>query len=284
MIDITQTLMLLSIGLFAGIYGSIIGAGGGFVLLPVLLLLPAFAGYSPQTITTITLAAALANAIGGSVTYARQKRIDYTLAFIFAGCALPGSILGRIAIESIERSRFMVAFGVLVIFLGLYLINRRAPKTRPDHTGPLPFGFISRELTQPDGLVRTVAVDLRLGALLSFGVGLAASVFGIGGGVLFVPMLVGLLGYPVSRATATSTFFLMLTASAAVATDLLRSNNTLINEWRLAVPIVLGTFLGGQIGATISKYIPPGRILQLLAAALVLIGIRLIMDGRSQLQ
>ena len=68
-------LWLLFLGLVVGAIGTVVGAGGGFLLVPALLLL--YPSERPETITSISLAVVFFNALSGSIAYARMKRIDY---------------------------------------------------------------------------------------------------------------------------------------------------------------------------------------------------------------
>jgi len=78
-----QYIWLIPLGLLIGTLGTLIGAGGGFVLLPVLLLL--YPGADPETVTSISLAVVFFNALSGSWAYARMRRIDYTSGWRYAG-------------------------------------------------------------------------------------------------------------------------------------------------------------------------------------------------------
>ncbi len=80
---------LAVLGLIVGAYGTIIGAGGGFILVPVLLLL--YPDYQPEQLTAVSLAVVFANATSGSVAYGRQRRVDYLTGLLFAAASAPGS-------------------------------------------------------------------------------------------------------------------------------------------------------------------------------------------------
>ena len=92
---------LLPVGLLVGTYGTMIGAGGGFLLVPLLLL--AFPKDNPETITSIALAVVFFNATSGSAAYARKGRVDYRSGLIFALATVPGSILGALATKYVPR-------------------------------------------------------------------------------------------------------------------------------------------------------------------------------------
>jgi uncharacterized membrane protein YfcA len=96
-----------------GVFGTLIGAGGGFILTPMLLLL--YPHDSPDTITSISLAVTFANAFSGSMAYARMKRINYRYSLIFAAAAIPGAIMGAPTTYYVSRMTFDLIFTVLLI-------------------------------------------------------------------------------------------------------------------------------------------------------------------------
>ena len=112
---------LVVLGFAVGTYGTIIGLGGGFVLVPVLLLL--YPDYEPERFTAISLAVVCANTISGSIAYARQRRIDYVTGLIFATAAAPGVIGGVFLVNLMPERAFTIALAVLLLGLaGLALI------------------------------------------------------------------------------------------------------------------------------------------------------------------
>src|SRR5262249_61487805 len=96
--------LLALLGIGVGAFGTIVGAGGGFILTPVLLLV--YPHDSPQTITAIGLVAVFCNAGSGSAAYAHQRRIDYRSGLAFAAAALPGAVLGALAVGLLPRQAF----------------------------------------------------------------------------------------------------------------------------------------------------------------------------------
>ena len=83
---------LSGLGFAVGTYGTLIGAGGGFVLMPILLLI--YPDDSPELLTSISLAVVFFNTLSGSEAYGIMKRIDYKSGLLFAGAAIPGAVFG----------------------------------------------------------------------------------------------------------------------------------------------------------------------------------------------
>ncbi|OGL47034.1 MAG: hypothetical protein A2161_17620 [Candidatus Schekmanbacteria bacterium RBG_13_48_7] len=115
-----QYLWLILLGFGVGTYGTFIGAGGGFVLVPVLLLL--YPHENPEIITSISLAVVFFNALSGSWAYGRMKRIDYKSGLLFSIATVPGAILGALSTAYINRRLFDAILGILMIAGSIFLL------------------------------------------------------------------------------------------------------------------------------------------------------------------
>jgi uncharacterized membrane protein YfcA len=168
---------LIPIGFLIGAYGTLIGAGGGFVLVPILLLL--YPNEGPEVITSISLAVVFFNAASGSLAYARMKRIDYRSGLLFSAATIPGAIFGALTTEYIPRRPFDVILGVVMIATSAVLIvrpKRFAPLARIPHRG------MRRRLFEADGTEHGFTYNPSLGVGVSAVVGYFSSVLGFGGG------------------------------------------------------------------------------------------------------
>jgi uncharacterized protein len=250
---------LVLLGVFAGGYGTLIGAGGGFILVPLLLFI--YPDEPPETITSISLAVVFFNALSGTLAYARSNRIDFRSGLLFAITTIPGAVAGALAITVVARGRFDLIFGVLLIAVSMFLVFNPGKK-------------IATAVGQVSTLSRVSRATLGGGAALSSLFGFVSSFFGIGGGFLYVPALVYLLRFPVHVATATSLFVLTITAFAGSATHV--SAGLFHHGVRRTIAISLGAVLGAQIGAWLSHRLSGLWIIRSLAVALGLAGLRLL--------
>jgi uncharacterized membrane protein YfcA len=248
--------LLLALAIAIGAYGTLIGTGGGFLLVPVLLFL--YPDESTGIITSISLAVVCVNALSGSLAYPRMHRINYGLATVYGAAAIPGSIVGALAARGIQRALFDPLFGVVLIGLAVYLLRR------PHSTA----------------VGATDAADIprntfALGAVVSVAIGFLSSLFGIGGGVMHVPLLTGLLSLPLAMATATSQLILAIISFSG--TIVLLISGEFQTGWRRTGALSLGVIVGAQIGARLSSRVGGPHIIRLLAAALLLVGARLVL-------
>ena len=263
-------LLLFPLGVAVGAFGTLIGAGGGFILMPILML--AYPGTEPATLTAISLAVVFFNAASGTYSYARMKRVDFKSGLLFLLPGIPGSITGAYTIHLVPRHAFNLAFGLFLLVGGAFIFLRTFFGDEPK---PWLRATFRRTLVDAEGTRHVYAYNLALGMTLSFAVGMASSMLGIGGGIIHVPAMVNLLDFPVHIATATSHFILM--AMSLTATVMHVIDGALgWEELPRALAIAAGAVVGAQIGARLSKRIHGRWIMRSLAAALALVGIRIL--------
>jgi uncharacterized membrane protein YfcA len=261
-------LVLLGVGV--GAYGTMIGAGGGFVLVPLLLIL--YPDDSPELITSISLAVVFFNALSGTVAYVRQRRVDYLAANLFALATMPGAIAGALVVGYIPRDLFDVIFAFALIGVSALISLRPAPSTpeRAPRRAPM-----TRILTDAHGDSYIYSYDLRLGILLSLAVGFVSSLLGIGGGVIHVPIMVLLLHFPAHIATATSHYVLAVTALTGTLVHL--ASGEFDTGFDRMAALAVGVTVGAQLGARLSRYVRSAMLIRLLGLALGLVGLRLLL-------
>lgn len=262
------SLLLLGLGFLVGTFGTLIGAGGGFVLVPVLLMV--YPSERPEGVTAISLAVVFFNAFSGSIAYARRRRIDYRSGIAFAIAAVPGTVLGVLATHHVPRDVYQPIFGAALVAISLYLLVRKTP----DLVSPRANASTIRTLVDSEGREHSWAFHAPTGIGLSVIVGLISSFLGIGGGIIHVPALVHLLNFPVHIATATSHFVLAIMAGIATLQHGL--DGSLAPGFGRLLFLAPGVVLGAQVGAHFSERVRGAWILRLLALALLAVGIRLV--------
>ena len=263
-------LWLVPVGFLVGTYGTLIGAGGGFVLVPLLLLL--YPQESPEVITSISLAVVFFNAFSGSVAYMRLKRVDYRSGVLFAIATIPGAILGAITTSYIPRPLFDLFLGVLMIVGSLFLIFQRHKKAENEEGKTQK--CLVRNIVEANGTTHTFSYSPTVGVGLSLIVGYLSSLLGIGGGIIHVPALVRVLNFPVHIATATSHFMLAIMALTGTGVHILQG--AFHHGIRRTIALAIGVLIGAQLGAFLSNHVKGDCIIRGLAIALGLVGIRIL--------
>lgn len=274
---VTEIVEFLLMGLGVGIYGTLVGAGGGFILVPVLVLF-----FSKEFTTTqasgTSLFVVLCNGLSATVAFMRQKKIDYATGLRFAAATVPSAFIGGQIASYVSSSVFKLVFGLLLVGVAIFLNFRPDPKKAQalaDPDKPLPAGFVRRSLTLANGDHYEYAFNMRNGIIFSFGIGFLSSILGVGGGIFMVPAMVFLFGFPAHLAAATSSFVLVFTALSGVLSHLLRGN-VLFGP---AIVMSLGVIVGAQIGAAVSQRVHGKAILRFLSVALIITGLQLILKA-----
>lgn len=248
---------LVLLGVAIGAFGTLIGAGGGFLLVPILALL--YPGEPPELIASISLAVVFFNALSGSISYARMKRIDYRAGLAFSAASIPGAILGARTTAAIERTTFDLLLGIMLLVgsIAMLILGSHISPDAAAHAAPAP--------ASPKRLA--------LGVAISFVVGYVSTLLGIGGGIIHVPLLVFAIGFPVHVATATSHFVLALTALAGTSQHI--AAGIFQHGIRRTIAISAGALVGAPLGARLSRNTHPAWIVRGLAIALCVVGVRL---------
>lgn len=244
---------LVPIGFIAGAFGTLVGAGGGFIVMPFLLVF--YKNTPPEVLTAVSLAMICGNSVSGSIAYAKMKRINYRAGLLFALTAVPGSIIGAMAVDYIPRREFDIFFGIVMLLVSLYLILKPG-KFRESHD------------------VAGNKFNLWIGAASSFFVGMLSSLLGIGGGIIHVPVMIYLLDFPVHIATATSHFVLAIMTFAATIFHICTGNLT--GRFPIVIALIAGVIVGAQVGAWASSKIGGKGIVRGLAIALLIAAARIL--------
>jgi uncharacterized membrane protein YfcA len=263
---------LIALGFGVGAYGTLIGAGGGFVLMPLLLLL--YPRDSPELLTSISLAVVFFNTLSGSEAYAIMKRIDYKTAFLFAGATIPGAVLGALNTAYVPRKLFDPIFGVILLAAALFISFRPGGTARPKEGTPQSRHWMNRQMVDAHGIVYNYSFNPVLGVGISLFVGYISSFLGIGGGIIHVPALNYFLHFPVHIATATSHFILAFMAFTGTLVHIL--SGTFSHGVQRTVSLAIGVLMGAQLGAHLSDRLKGIWITRGLALALGLVALKIL--------
>jgi uncharacterized membrane protein YfcA len=211
------------------------------------------------------------NALSGSIAYFRLKRVDVKSGLLFALTAVPGAIVGAYIISYLNREVFQYIFGSVLLLVSTYLLLRPGKRISG---GFLLWSQASRHITDKRGEEYIYSYNLPLGMVFAFCIGVIAGLLGIGGGIIHVPLLTQILGFPTHVATATSHFIVAITSFSAIDTHLV--NHTFTSDVGVAMVLSAGAVVGAQFGALLSQKVSGTLIIRLLAVGLIIVALRLL--------
>ena len=209
--DAREWLLLTLMGFATDVFGVMIGAGGGFVLVPILRI---FFDKDPVIVAGTALALVALNAMSGTFRYWMMRLVDSRSAYMFAIVAIPGSVIAPFALGKMVSElpgSFDLLFGVMLLGFGLWFAVR---KIRGGGKGDgkrfsrrrfiTPRALRMRFITTKGGSVYRYRFHEPAAVSVNFALGFLSSFFGVGGGFLRTPTLVYLFNFPVRIAAATS--------------------------------------------------------------------------------
>ena len=267
-LDLLGAIIVFHTGVLIGVIGTLIGAGGGFIHVPVLII---FYGFSPQHAIGTSMAVVMMNAISGTFSYVAQKRIDYEIAIKFAVAASPGVFIGALLSQFFSVGSFSIIFSAILIILSYYLFSGKefsVVRTKVAQAPPM------RHLKDATGEEFSYAPDMSVGLSASTLIGLFSGLFGIGGGIIHVPFMYSALGIPVHIATATSHCILAITSFLGCVVFV----GLCYVDLDYSVLLGIGTIIGASFGARLSLKTHPYIIKKVIAVCLLLLALRLLMN------
>ncbi len=245
-----EELWLIPVGFVAGVLGSMIGLGGGIIVVPILT----FAGFGPSLAVSNSLFAAFSNAAASTISYSRQKRIEYSIGLKLGLLAIPGTVLGALISSDVAPGVFKILFGLVLISCSIYIFLRKKIETKEQN--------YSKQI-----------MILAIGG--SFFAGIISSFFGIGGGIIFVPLMVVAMGMGMKNAAPTSQFILLFVSFSGLVTHSFLGHP----DFYQALLLSAGAFAGGLIGARLSLEIKERSLQILVSVVIIAAAIKLFIDS-----
>jgi hypothetical protein len=248
-------LELFTAAFIASVFGSMVGLGGGFILVPALLLI---FGFAPPEAAGTSLVLVLANSASGAFTYLLQKRVHFKIGLLLAAGGLPGSIAGALLVQRVSARTFDLLFGIFLLAVAADMLANHAKR--------------AARAEMPERVNALKGMSYRLTLLAGFFVGLISSLFGIGGGVAVIPTLLYFSELPTHAIGATSHFAIFLTSPVGLITHAFEHSIRI----SAVLPLVAGGLCGGPIGARISLKLRSPALMLYVGTALSIVALTMI--------
>lgn len=229
-----------------------LGLGGGIIISPILTL----SGFLPSQVSSTSLLAVASTGASSTVSYSIKKKINYKIGIKVAASAVPFSVIGAVISSALDPDEFKLYFALLLISTSLYLMIRKSIKEDK-------LDFENRGRLFSDLL-------LYFGSSIA---GLISSLFGIGGGIIFVPLLFAVKKLSMQQSVATSQLSITITSIAGILTHSVLFEQ----DYVFAGAIALGALAGAQVGSFIAIKISERLLTFLFSFSLIIISVQLIL-------
>jgi len=238
----------------AGFLGSMLGVGGGFLIVPIFVLLLKIPMHQAVALSLVAISG---TAISSSTIYISRRLVNFRIGAVLESATILGAAIGPNIALKLEAEVLEFIFGSVL----LYVTYRM---------------WVRREDGESDGMVVGPSYIRWTTSLLgAFSAGLIAGMIGIGGGTLKVPIMYLILGVPMRIAVATSQFMISLTSVTSSSIYILSG---LVNlDTGLAA--ITGSISGAQLGSRVGLRLKSHQIRRLFSVILALFSITMILKS-----
>jgi uncharacterized protein len=261
---LTFTLSAFGAALLAGLVGSLLGVGGGIIVVPALTLL---LGVDMTLAVAASLMGVIATSTGAGAAYVREHLVNLRVAMFLEVATVVGAAIGAVLAGVIpERWLFFAFGGVLAYAAFAMFMNQVKPKAQSAPPDPLADRLrLHGDVRHPTGESTPYCVSR---SPLAFGIGALAGIvsglLGVGGGILQVPAMHLGMRMPIKVSTATSNFMMGVTAAGSVGVYFSRGE---LNPF-IAAPVAAGVLIGATTG---SRLLPRVRNTYVLAGFVIVL-------------
>lgn len=262
-LEFVLTLFVIAVG--AGLVGSLVGLGGGIVVVPVLTLLY---GIDIRYAVGASIVSVIATSSGAAAAYVKEGLTNLRTAMLLELGTTTGAVSGAYLAGVIHSHWLFVIFGAVLAYSALAMLRRLTPavgEVPPDDWADR-LRLHGQYMDQAQGaLVSYRVTRAKIGLLLMYLAGVVSGLLGIGSGALKVPAMDLAMRIPIKVSTATSNFMIGVTAAASAGVYFARGDIDPI----VAAPIAMGVVTGATLGSWVLPR-TDNRVLRVVFVALLL--------------
>lgn len=252
-----EFLPLVGVGILVGMFGALLGIGGGVFLVPVLAL---FFDVPMHMAIGAGLIAVIATSCAASSVYVARGLANVSLALILEMATALGAVTGGIVAGLVSGRALSFLFGIMMLYVTYHMAR-----------GGWKGGLSVAESVEWTGNRRSYS----LGMAVSYLAGNISGLLGIGGGVIKLPAMYLIMGVPFREAAATSNLMVGATAAASAFVYYARGDVDLT----VAGPAALGTFLGGLVGARLLVRFRVRHLTLLFSLVMLYFALQMVSNG-----
>jgi uncharacterized membrane protein YfcA len=278
-----NVLLIFAMGGMVGILSGIFGVGGGFLMTPLLIM----AGIPPTVAAASDSNQIVGASTSGTLAHYRLGNVDFKMGIVLLIGGVIGGTMGVQVIKILRQlgnADFLikVTYVLMLGFVGFYMFIESLQALKKDKVAVVAAKKESKYARLVNKLPWQVDFDksgIRLSILmplfLGTFVGVLAAIMGVGGGFIMVPVMVYLLRMPMHVVVGTSLFQILFTC---IDVTIMQSYTNHTVDFILALILLLGSTLGAQFGAKISKRLKGDQLKIFLASLVLLVMVKMLFD------
>ncbi len=278
-----NVLLVFGLGGLVGILSGIFGVGGGFLMTPLLIMI----GIPPTVAAASDSNQIVGASTSGTLAHYKMGNVDFKMGILLLIGGVTGGTVGVQIIKVLRQmgnADFLIkiTYVLMLGFVGSYMFieslqalrktetHAAAPKKESKYAQLIGILPLQTDF-EKSGIRLSVLMPLVLGVF----VGILAAIMGVGGGFIMVPVMVYLLRMPMHVVVGTSLFQILFTC---VDVTIMQSYSNHTVDFVLALILLLGSTLGAQFGAKISKKLKGDQLKILLASLVLIVMVKMLLD------
>jgi len=276
MTPLAFTLLLFLISITAGVVGSLLGLGGGIIVIPALTLLFKI---DIRYAIGASIVSVIATSSGAAAAYVRERLTNLRVAMVLEVATTTGALTGASIAGLIDGRWLYLVFGLVMGYSSLMMFRNRHDATLvPIKTSRWADALrLHGEYFDP-ALGRKVAyrvANTRIGLALMYVAGVVSGLLGIGSGALKVPAMDLAMRLPIKVSTATSNFMIGVTAAASAGVYFVRGD---IDPF-VAAPVATGVLVGATIGSRLLGRLQGTTVRRFFVVVLLVVSAEMLWRG-----
>ena len=257
---------ILLVAVVAGVFGSMLGVGGGIVMVPVLSL--AF-GVPVKVAIATSIVCVIATSSVAQSSFAARGMTNMRLGMFLEVATTVGALAGGITAVLIDGRVLQACFAVLLFYVS-WQMGRRRHDVVPVEGPVMPSAYFDPAEGRE---IRYGVHGLATGFTLSLVAGNVSGLLGVGGGAFKVPVMNLLMGVPLKATIATSN--LMIGVTAATSAVIFYGRGYVDPRW--AVPAALGILVGARLGPRLAIHLPARVLVVVFEVVLIVFGVLMLL-------
>ena len=264
----------MSIG--AGIFGAILGLGGGVLIVPILTL---FYGVNIRYAVGASIVSVIATSSGAAATYVKDHITNIRVAMLLEVATTLGALAGAMLSPFLPTQALFFVFSLILIYSAVAMFRKKSGDHVVTETDDWFANKLSLNSSYPDHLlgreVSYAVTHVPFGFSLMLGAGVISGLLGIGSGALKVPAMDTAMRLPIKVSSATSNFMIGVTAAASAGAYYMRGDIIPF----LAAPIAIGVLLGSWLGTKLMMRLHSTMIRKMFLIVLLVIAVEMGLKG-----
>ncbi|EKE02982.1 MAG: hypothetical protein ACD_20C00298G0006 [uncultured bacterium] len=247
-------LIVLILGLIAGFLSGLLAVGGGIIVIPVFLYILPLLGYDPLSVNQVTGISSVQVITGSLFAFLAHKKyglMNKDLLYTVGIASGIGALVGSILSKYVSGNVLLIVYFITLAISLLALLHREN---------------ISDENA---GRKRPILVTVS-----SFITGILAGALGVGGAVLFIPILTHFYGMSFRTSISNVTYIVLI---AAVMTFIGKIATNQV-PFDLVIFVIIGAFFGAKIGTKLSHKLPSSVLRGILVAIILITAVRVLIS------